>query len=436
MLMRVGITGAGGLIGSAVTHGCEKRGWIAVPLPRQPLAEQLETLDAIVHLAGEPVAGPWSDAKKSEIRRSRVDGTRALVAALTACRTRPRVLASSSAVGYYGDRGDEPLFESSHPGIGFLAEVCQEWEAAALRAQALGIRTVLLRTGVVLARDGGALPKMGGPFAFGAGGPLGNGRQFVPWIALDDIAGLYLFAIEHDAMQGAVNAVSPDVATNARLAQAIGSALHRPALAPAPGFVLRAMLGEFAQTLLGSQLVLPSVASRAGYAWREPRLENALRRILASRSDASPILQRKTFEQFVPAPLDDVFRFFCDPHNLETITPPSLGFAITQAPDTLGEGSVIEYDLRLHGLPLHWKTLITQWNPPHRFADVQLRGPYALWEHEHRFTSAAGGTTVTDDVTYALPFAPLSSVAQPLVRRDVDAIFAFRRHAIAQNFVQ
>jgi hypothetical protein len=432
--LRVGITGASGLIGRAVTSKLRERGWLGVPLPRQPRAENLEGLDAVVNLAGEPVDGRWTESKKAAIRASRVEGTRALVAALGACSTKPRTLVSASAVGYYGDRGDEPLFESSVAGDDFLATVCREWEREAVEAEQLGIRTVILRTGIVLARDGGALPKMAHPFKFGAGGPLGNGRQFVPWIALEDIASLYLFALDRETLRGPINAVSPDVATNSRLAQAIGLALHRPAFAPAPGFALRALLGEFAGTLLASQLALPSVAAAAGYEWREKRLEIALQHILAPGAGDTPAIHTFTSEQFVPQAADAIFAFFSDARNLEAITPPSLRFKITRTGDPIREGSVIEYDLRLHGLPISWKTLIVDWDPPHGFTDLQLRGPYALWEHRHRFVPVPNGTLVTDDVSYLLPHAQLSAIAAPLVRRDVEAIFEYRRREIGRRF--
>jgi len=432
--MRIGITGAGGLIGRALARAIQQRDWVAVPLSRRPHTEQLETLDAVVHLAGEPIDGRWTEAKKTEIRRSRVDGTRDLVRSLAACRVKPRALVSASAVGYYGDRGDEPLFESSRPGAGFLATVCRQWEDEAQAAESLGIRTAMLRTGIVLARDGGALPKMARPFAFGAGGPLGNGRQFVPWIALDDVVALYLFALETETVRGPVNAVSPDVATNARLAQAIGAAMHRPALAPAPAPALHAVLGEFADALLASQLVIPSIAAKAGFTWRQKRLETALMHLLdRGAGGSSPLLRTFSSQQFVPLPIDEVFRFFSDAGNLEAITPSSLRFNLRNHPDSLREGSIIEYKLRLHGVPLSWKTLILEWKPPFGFTDVQLRGPYALWEHEHTFVSAPGGTVIGDNVTYALPFAPLSAVAQPLVRRDVREIFNYRRNAVARR---
>lgn len=432
--MRIGITGAGGLIGRALARAIQSHGWIAIPLSRRPDVRQLESLDAVVHLAGEPIDGRWTEAKKTEIRRSRVEGTRELVRALAECRTRPRVLVSASAVGYYGDRGDEPLSESSHAGNDFLATVCQQWESEALAARQFGLRTVVLRTGIVLASKGGALAKMVRPFAFGFGGPLGNGRQFVPWIALDDIVALYLFAIQTEMLRGAVNAVSPDVATNARLAQAIGAAIRRPALIPAPSFALRAAFGEFAGTVLGSQLVLPSAAIAAGFVWRHRRLENAVRHLLdPAKTGPSPLLHTFSAQQFVPLPVQQIFAFFSDARNLEAITPSSLHFRIASGAAAINGGSVIDYRLHLHGMPLSWKALIVDWDPPRGFVDVQLHGPYALWEHQHTFTEVQGGTIVSDDVTYALPLAPLSAIVKPLVRRDVEHIFRYRRNEIVRR---
>jgi ligand-binding SRPBCC domain-containing protein len=187
--------------------------------------------------------------------------------------------------------------------------------------------------------------------------------------------------------------------------------------------------------VLVSQLVLPSVAARAGYVWREPRLETALQRIFNPHATGKPpLLHAFSARQFVPRPVDEVFAFFSDARNLEAITPPSLRFAVTGGAPDVREGSVIDYDLHLHGVALKWKTLILEWNPPHAFVDVQLRGPYALWEHRHTFEEIPGGTVIADDVTYALPFAPLGGVAQPFVQRNVEEIFRYRREEIARRF--
>ena len=430
--MIVGITGSSGFIGTALSRAIAARGWTAAALSRAPGVQDLQGCDAVVHLAGESVDGRWTGRKKAEIERSRVEGTRTLVNVIGQLERKPRVLVSASAAGYYGDRGDEPLFEHSAPGGDFLARVCTAWERETAAASGLGVRTVMLRTGIVLGR-GGALSKMKTPFAFGVGGPLGNGRQFVPWIHLDDMVAMYVESIENESLRGPVNAVTPDYALSARVSQAIGSAMRRPSLAPAPAFALRAVLGEFAGTVLASQLVIPAKMQAAGFQWMHPHLEEALQSIL---NPARRVRSVHTFtsEQFVPAPLQTVFEFFSDAGNLEAITPPSLRFSMRSKPDSLAQGSVIEYRLKVHGIPISWKTMISAWDPPYRFADVQLHGPYALWEHEHTFTPAEGGVRIGDRVRFALPFAPFGSLAAPLVRKDIASIFAHRAKVIAARF--
>jgi uncharacterized protein (TIGR01777 family) len=295
--MRALVTGATGFIGQALMARLEsprvlsrKPSWARVilgtaaePFPWEPEAgpppaEAFEGVDAVFHLAGDSVGeGRWTAAKKARIRDSRVRGTRNLVQALAALPVKPRVLVSASAVGWYGDRGDEVLEESAPAAIDFLGAVCAAWEAEARRAEAAGIRVVLLRTGVVLGPGGGALTRMLLPFRMGLGSPLGNGRQWMPWIHRDDLVGIALHAAATDSMAGPVNGVSPNPATNREFTKALGRALHRPTFfPPVPGFVLRAVLGEFSSVLLASTRAVPRAAERAGYVFRHPDLAEAL----------------------------------------------------------------------------------------------------------------------------------------------------------------
>ncbi|MEO7202084.1 MAG: TIGR01777 family oxidoreductase, partial [Candidatus Tumulicola sp.] len=361
-----------------------------------------------------------------------VDTTHKLVDAMEHTTHPPTALVAASAVGFYGDRGIEPLDERSAPGTGFLAGVCVAWEREASRASALGIRTVILRTAIVLGREGGALPRMAAPFRFGAGGPLGNGRQFVPWIHIDDVCALYLAAVEN-GWSGVFNAVAPDYATSARLSQAIGAAIRRPALAYAPPPILRLVLGEFATTLSASQLALPSRAQAAGFRWSHTRLEPAVQSLLAP-SRPSRLVRTVRRRQTIHAPISDVFAFFARAENLESITPPALRFELESKAGVLAAGSSIRYRLRLHGVPFGWTTLIAKWQPPHAFVDVQLRGPYALWEHRHAFEERDGATVMHDAVDYVLPWYPFSTIVEGFVRRDVEAIFDFRARIIEQRF--
>ncbi len=275
--------------GRAVNHAAETVTWDGEsPLPTAALRE----VDAVFHLAGEPVVdGRWDTAKKDRILLSRVDSTRALVRAFADLEqsARPRVLVCASAVGIYGSRGDELLTEDSAPAAGFLADVCRAWEEEAARARDLGIRVVSLRIGIVLATEGGALAKMLPLFRLGVGGRLGDGKQWMPWIHIDDIVGLLRFAAANDHLSGPVNAAAPQPVQNVTFTRALGKAVRRPALLPAPAFALRIALGEAANVVLASQHVVPARATDAGYRFVHPTLAGALASLLpaAARSPLS-----------------------------------------------------------------------------------------------------------------------------------------------------
>jgi uncharacterized protein (TIGR01777 family) len=240
-------------------------------------ASAFDGADTVFHLAGEPVAeGRWNAEKKRRIRDSRVLGTRNLVAALLALPVRPKVLVSASGVDYYGDRGDEELRESSAKGGGFLADVCEAWEAEARVAERVGIRVVTARIGMVLAPRGGALARMLLPFRLGIGGKLGDGQQWVPWVHLDDAVGLLLHAARDERLRGPLNVVSPEPVTNAEFTRELGHVLGRPALLPVPRLALRAAIGELSQAVLDSKRVLPAAALEAGYTFAYARLGPAL----------------------------------------------------------------------------------------------------------------------------------------------------------------
>ena len=245
--------------------------------------EALRGVEAVFNLAGEPVAeGRWTEVKKRRIRDSRVVGTRNLVAGLRTLDRKPEVLVSASAVGYYGDRGDEELDETSPAGRGFLAEVCTAWEREALAAEELGIRVVCVRLGIVLALAGGALARMLTPFKMGAGGRLGSGKQWVPWVHIDDVVGALVHASRSTAVRGAMNAVSPHPVTNAEFTRRLGHAVHRPALLPIPKTALRIAFGELGEMLVASQRVLPRVAERTGYVFKHANLDSALAAVVAA----------------------------------------------------------------------------------------------------------------------------------------------------------
>ena len=294
--MRVVVTGASGLIGSALVAVLEKQGHDVARLtrgeagvpgefhwdPEQAYIDPgaLEAIDAVVHLAGETVAGRWSEVKKHRILESRVQGTRLVSEAIAGLDRPPAVLVCASAIGVYGDRGDEPVTEESAPGVGFLADVVRAWEAAAQPARDAGIRVVNTRFGVVQSAQGGALKTMLPLFQLGLGGRVGSGRQYVSWVSIDDVVGGILFSIQNDTLAGPVNVTAPSPVPQAEYARTLGRVLHRPAVLPAPGFAVRLVLGEFANEVLHGQRVVPERLTDRGYAFRHPTLEPALRHVL------------------------------------------------------------------------------------------------------------------------------------------------------------
>ena len=298
---KIAITGATGLVGSALAAVLSGKGNQVIPLRRgtrqsdstdvfwEPSGQgivdpkALGDIDTVVHLAGENIAtARWTDAQKQKIRVSRVDATRNLVRSFANCEKRPSTFICASAIGFYGDRGSEEMTESSAPGSGFLPEVCRDWEAAAAEAEELGIRVVRVRIGVVLSPEGGALAKMLTPFRLCAGGIVGNGKQYWSWIGLSDLVHILEEAITNTALRGAVNAVSPNSVTNREFTTALAKVLRRPALFPLPAFVAKIMLGEMADDLLlGSTRVVPEVLNQSGFEFQYADLEACLRHELS-----------------------------------------------------------------------------------------------------------------------------------------------------------
>jgi uncharacterized protein len=275
--MRVTITGASGLIGTKLAAALTQRGDEVTKVSLRtgpPDPADLAGRDAIVHLAGEPVAQRWNEDSRKRIEESREQGTRQLVQAIAQADPKPKALISASAVGYYGPRGDERLDEDTPPGDDFLARVCVAWEREA--NQAAGLRVVTVRTGVVLDQRGGALSKMLTPFKLGGGGPVAGGKQYMPWIHVDDVVGIYLAAIDND-WSGPVNATAPEPVTNKTFSKALGKALHRPAFAPIPGAAIRLLYGDMAEIVTTGQRVIPKRTLEYGYAFRHPQLDEALR---------------------------------------------------------------------------------------------------------------------------------------------------------------
>lgn len=473
--MRITLTGATGLIGRALVPALQRRGHTVVAWVRSAerararlgadvvlveddgtdarLQQALAGADAVVNLAGESVTGGrWTARRRGALRTSRVDLTARVVSAMRTMPRAPRVFISGSAVGYYGNQGDRLLREESPAGDDFLATMCRDWEAAANAASDL-CRVVTLRTGVVLARDGGALPLMTPAFRVGLGGAAGNGRQFMSWIHLHDLVEIIVRALDDPRYTGPINAVAPSAVRATDFAHAVGAALRRPVWAPLPAFVLRAVLGDAAGVLLDSQGAHPGRLVACDFPWRFRTLTEALTDLLRSDSSVSirPVdparvpahsylaARRARYVLFsittVDAPLAETFPFFAKPENLGLITPSAMQFLITKRPDAISDDATIDYRITVSGVPMTWRTRITMWEPDTRFVDVQESGPYRSWYHEHRFRADGARTIMEDRVYYAPPFGPLGRIAHALfIKRMLLSIFQHRQDVIRLRF--
>ncbi|MDG0816360.1 TIGR01777 family oxidoreductase [Bdellovibrio svalbardensis] len=447
--MNILITGATGLIGKelgkalaekghkifAVTRD-ERKARSLLPFPCEIIPgdlmkgafkdDRMQSIEAVINLMGEPVVGlRWSSDLKKKIYDSRVLGTKHLVESLP--RT-VKTFVAGSAIGIYGDCGDEICEEGRGSGKDFLAALTVDWEKEAAKAPG---RITFIRTGVVLSSHGGAMEQMLFPFKAGVGGILGDGKQWMSWIHINDIVGLFLFALENSQVHGPINGVAPNPVTNKEFSKTLAESLGRPLGLPVPKVAIKAMYGEAADTIVCSIRGSAKKSESLGYQFQYKELKHALDEICAPFKAGEEIFYA---EQFVSIPPEELFTFFREPQNLEQITPPSLKFEI-QAVSTpqIQEGTLIDYNLKIHGVPAKWKTEINEWHPPYKFVDNQLKGPYSLWHHTHEFRPFCGGTLMVDRVRYRLPMGYLGwLVAGAFVKKDVTQIFKFRKEFIAK----
>lgn len=473
--MKIAITGATGFVGRALSLQLQQEGHELVVVSRnterarsilgdevriismadfdQGLREVLPRVDAVINLAGEPVVGKrWSPRQKSRLRESRVSFTKRLVGLLAELPTPPATLISASAVGFYGERVDEPVEEGASTGTGFLAQLCADWERAANKAADVGIRVVTLRTGIVLGAGGGALPRLLPAFRLGLGGRIGDGQQAMPWIHLQDLVHLIVAALKDSSLRGAINAVSPNPVTNIEFTQSLGKALQRPTAIPVPARMLRLVMGEASTVLLGGQRAIPSKLVASGFDFQFPTLHETLGDLVQNNmgctitracdipasaylSKRKPVYELRQ-QTLIDAPLAQVREFFSRAENLGLLTPPDVDFKITSPPVAeMGAGSTISYTIKLGKFPIRWRTEIENWDPEVGFVDVQVRGPYRCWWHQHRFYPHGNQTVMEDRVLYALPFGPLGRLAHRFkVSRMLIQIFTYRTRAIGFRF--
>ena len=445
--MRILITGATGLIGREIGKALAQKGHEiyvvsrditkakeALPFPCQiihgdlaqkPLEKhQIDKIEGVINLMGESVVGRWNSEKKAKIYQSRVVGTRNLVESLPASL---QFFISGSAIGFYGDGGDS-VFAEDHPaGKDYLAKVCCDWEGEALKAPG---RKVVVRTGVVLAPHGGAFEEMLFPFRAGVGGAIGDGKHWMSWIHLGDIVGIFVTAVENTAMSGIFNGVSPLPVRNSELSEQLARALDKNLGPSIPRIALQGVFGEGADVLLASIRASAEKVTSLGFEFQYTDINKTFEELCEPYRKGEDVYYG---EQYIPFPPEKVFPFFKDPYNLEKITPQSLSFHIDKVSTSqIEQGTLIDYKLKIHGVPVRWKTEIDQWKPPFKFVDKQLLGPYSFWHHTHEFKPFCGGTLMTDRVLFRLPMGYLGwIVAGKLVRKDVETIFNYRRKCVA-----
>lgn len=458
--MRIAISGASGLVGkklgqSLVRAGhevvvlartgsldptkypfpCEILAWDSASGERLPESIWARPLGAIVHLAGESIAGRrWTTAWKEQLWRSRVRGAEAIVDSILDRNNseRPGVVITASGIGYYGDSGDAERTESAPPGSDFLAELCAAWESPFVLGLPSEVRFVSVRTGLVLSDSGGLLEKLLPVFRAGIGGKLGDGKQWMSWIHIDDLVRLYTTIVSEEQFVGIVNGVAPEPVRNSTFTRLLAKSLSRPAWFPVPYLGLRLAAGEFARYIVMSQKVVPEVALSNKFHFNYSNLRDAFAN-LVEKYEGDLVFSA---EQWVPNVPSSVFPYFANEKNLEAITPPWLNFRVLdKSTDEMQEGTLIRYKLSLHGIPMRWRTRITHWRPESHFADFQEVGPYQKWHHSHDFESLGAGTLLLDKVRYRLPLGLIGElVAGAYVRHDVRKIFAYRQKVIAKIF--
>lgn len=404
------------------------------PLKSQIEDNSLTDVDIIFHLAGESVAdGRWSDERKKRILNSRVQGTELILKEIEKETRKPLKFISSSAVGIYGNTKDKDITEESSFGEGFLADVCKKWEKTLEDHKIENMKAHCLRTGIVLSAEDGVLTKMLPPFQMGVGGKIGSGNQYMSWIHIDDLVDAFIFLMENDCHNFAYNGVSPQPLTNNQFTKVLGKVLSRPTLFPVPSLVLKLIFGEMSEILLEGQKVHPAMLTKYGFKFKYDNLTDALTHILRYKTAGEVNFKRY---QWIDSPLENVFSFFSDGANLQKLTPSDMQFkVINQSTEKLQAGTLIDYKLKVHGIPMKWKTRINSFNENESFVDDQLKGPYTKWLHRHSFTSVKGGTLICDDVAYKVPLGLLGDItAGWFIKMDIKKIFNYRNKVVKEIF--
>lgn len=449
--MKILISGGTGMVGSELGKKLAAKGHEIIvltrhkdkanldcPYPQTPVSwDELETsplipeLDSIINLAGAGINDKrWTAEYKKIIYNSRVKGTQQLVDIANKRCQKLQSFISTSAVGIYGETGDEIVHEDHNQAYDFLGKLCQDWEEPLSHLKKA--RPVILRVGVVLSEKGGALTEMVPPIQNKIGGTLAGGKNYMSWIDIDDLTNMYIYALENN-IAGAFNATAPQPVTNKKLSQTIADHLSVSLGPNVPYFALRLAVGEVAPHLVASQKVSPEKIQNKGFQFQYKDIDSSIAKRVPQLKGTE---KRLIFEQWVPKSKEEIFPFFAEARNLEDITPASLNFKITSVSDEkIKEGTEINYKLKVDGIPMKWKTLITDWKPPYQFVDNQEKGPYTKWHHTHRFEDLAHGTLMTDQVDVKLPLGAIGYLASSWkVFKDVKNIFQYRKETIEKKF--
>lgn len=388
-------------------------------------------IHSVVNLAGEPIAQRWNSKVKRDILSSRVDTTERLTKIFKNSNLNSFV--SASAIGFYGDSEDEIVTEDSESGSGFLARVCVEWERAAkkIKDESPHARLVIFRFGMVLGEGEGALAQMVPLFQNGVGGMIGDGKMWISWIHVEDLVSAITWSIEDKSVQGTFNAVSPNPVTNKEFSEKLAERFNKKLFLPVPKLAVKALFGEMSQVVLSSQRVKNKNLEASNFKYKYENIEEALK----STVDSLDAFEKKViFEQWLSVSPEKLFPYFQDEKNLEELTPPWLNFKVlNKSTGQIEKGTVINYQLKLYGVPFTWQTEILDFNKNKSFIDNQVKGPYSKWHHTHEFIPLAGGTVVRDTIRYKVPLSGLGkTVAGPKVDRDVQKIFKHRSTKIAE----
>jgi uncharacterized protein len=442
--MNVIITGGSGLIGQALTKNLVADGHNVVIVSRNPEAiedlplgaeavgwkstnftQSLEGSDAVVNLAGANIAGEipfkmrWTPERKQQIVESRVKAGKALTAAIKTAENKPKVLVQSSAVGIYGPMKDELVDENYPDGNDFLAQVGREWEDSTQMVESIGVRWVIIRTGLVLSDQGGIFPLLKFPFTLFAGGPIGSGRQYLPWIHMEDEVNAIRFLIENQAARGVFNLSAPNPVTSKAFGKALGKAMKRPSILPAPEFALKLMLGEVSTLALDGQRVVPTRLQEAGFNFKYDHLAGALDALLHS-----PRVFRRSF--MVNASLEDVAAFHNNMGALKKLTPFPIIVQLKHI-EPIGEGSQAAFNIWFGPVPIPWLARHHSYDPINGFTDTQDEGPFTLWVHQHSFINVDGQTTkVIDEITSQYGKSLFSGLVSRMMWLTLPILFAFR----------